>query len=71
MVSRVDGGGGGQVGPLADIVLGQRPPVLDALWKDGAVPWVKHPFGHWSMDWIRRAVSPVNTSALNRHFTRD
>ena len=47
---------------MADMVAGRQPAVLEALWRDGAVPWVKHPFGHWSMDWIRRTVSPVRRS---------
>lgn len=62
MVSNADAGE--QVGPVADIMAGRQPEVLEALWRDGAVPWVKHPFGHWSMDWIRRTVAPVHRSPL-------
>lgn len=48
-----------KVGPVAAIMAGSTPIEVQALWGEAALEWIKHPFGHWSMKWIRDVVSPV------------
>jgi hypothetical protein len=52
-----------QVGPLGELAGGQKLEIVP-LWRDGQVPWSKHPLGHYSLTWLREFVSPVGGGSV-------
>jgi hypothetical protein len=55
-----------QVGPLGGLADNQKLDIVP-LWRDGEIPWTKHPLGHYSIAWLGEVVSPVRGCWLQMH----
>ena len=55
-----------QVGPLGGLPAGQKLDIVP-LWRDGQIPWTKHPLGHYSVAWLGEVVSPVSMCQPQMH----